>query len=404
MHIFRIANPSFSVGGGELRSYNVIKSLSRKAKITVVPPLFALCGKNINQIIKDVKSLNVIVPDKVEELAKNCKSFPKNPLSAVKAERVYFSNFVEEVKETDVVFSDFPYYFIVGAMSLLKEKTGVKNVLLLQAGNFKAVRSLRWIIKLRGFEALTLLRYFRNLLSDSIFRKYSKNIDFLLGVSKASIDDFMEMKLVRKDTSWKVLRPANAFEKELLDYSSLEKDDYAVFFARLIPEKGVLELPKIWKKVREKNPKARLVVVGKFYNEKVKSKFLSMSKDTSIEYRGFLPRDELLKTVARARAFVYPTHYDHFSLATLESLVLKTPVATYDIPAIVEIFGNLKAVKLVKEFDINSMANTVTELYNMSDYGSLFDEEHKSFINFYSSWEKVAEAEYNALKDFINSN
>jgi len=402
MHIFRIANPSFLVGGGELRSYNVIKLLSRKAKITVVPPLFALCGKNVDEIIKDIRSLNVIVPDKIKELAKNCSSFPRNPISAVKIEREYFSNFVEEVKDSDLVFSDFPYYFIVSAMSLLKEKTNVKNVLLLQAGNFKAVRSLRMIIKLRGFDALTLPRYFRNLYTDSIFRKYSKNVDFLLGVSKASIDDFMEMKLVKRETPWKVLKPANAFEKELLSYSSLEKEDYAVFFARLVPEKGIFELPRIWKKVREKVPKARLLVVGKFYNEKVKGKFLSMSKDSGIEYRGFLARADLIKTVARARVFVYPTHYDHFSLAVLESLALKTAVVTYDIPAIVEIFGKLKAVKFVKEFDINAMADSVVNVYNMSEYDSLFDEEYNSFINFYSSWENVAEAEYNALKDFIN--
>lgn len=407
MHIFRIANPSFLASGGELRSYNVIKHLSRKAKIIVVPPLFALCGKNVEEVIRDIKSLNVNVPDKIEELAKNCKSYPKNPISAVKIEREYFSNFVEEAKDSDVVFSDYGYYFTVSAMSLLKEKSGVKNALLLQDANLKAIRSLRMMIKLRGFDFLTLLRYFRNLYADSIFRRYSKSIDFLLGVSKASIDDFREMKLVRKDTPWKVLKPSNAFEKELLNYSSSEKEDYAVFFARLVPEKGIFELPKIWKRVRDKIPNARLVVVGKFYNEKVKRKFMQMTKDVGIEYIGYLPRyspkGELLKTVAKAKALVYPTFIDAFSLTVLESLALKTPVVTYDIPAIREIFGKLKAVKLVKEFDVNAMANKIVEFYNLKDYDSLFDEDYKSFIEFYSSWEKVADAEYNALKEFLET-
>jgi len=98
MHIFRIANPSSSVGGGEFRSNNVIKFLSKKAKITVVPPLFALCGKDVNEIIKDIRSLNVEVPDKVEDLAKKCKSYSKNPLSIVKMEREYYSNFLKKLK------------------------------------------------------------------------------------------------------------------------------------------------------------------------------------------------------------------------------------------------------------------------------------------------------------------
>jgi len=189
----------------------------------------------------------------------------------------------------------------------------------------------------------------------------------------------------------------------LLNYSSLDKEDYAIFFARLIPEKGIFELPRIWRKVRERIPSAKLVVVGKFYNEKVKKNFLTASKDSGIEYTGYLSRGDLINTIAKARLFVYPTHFDALPLAVLESLALKTPVVTYDIPTVVEIFGKLKAVKFVKEFDINSMANNVADVYSMRDYHSLFDEEYNSFINFYSSWESVAEAEYNALKDFINS-
>jgi len=404
MHIFRIANPSIFAGGGELRSYNVIKYLSKKAKITVVPPLSALCGKNVEEIIKDIKSLNVEVPDKIEELAKKCKSYPKNPLSIVKMEREYYSNFVEEAKTSDVIFSDHTSYSLVSAISLLKEKSNVKSVTVLQESGLKSVYNLRTMIRLRGFNALTLLKYFRNLYGNMIFKKYSKDLDFLLGVSKASIDEFKELGLVRKETPWKVLKPANAFERELLSYSTLDKDDYSVFFARLIPEKGIFELPRIWKRVRERIPDAKLVVVGKFYNEKVKRKFLQMAKDVGIEYRGYLPREELIKTVAKARLFVYPTHFDAFSLTVLESLALKTPVVTYDIPAIREIFGKIKAVKFVKEFDVSDMANKIVEVYNLKEYDDLFDEEYKSFIGFYSSWEKVTEAEYNALKELLEIN
>jgi len=47
------------------------------------------------------------------------------------------------------------------------------------------------------------------------------------------------------------------------------------------------------------------------------------------------------------------------------------------------------------------MANKVVEFYNLKEYDNLFDEEYKSFIDLHSSWEKVAEAEYNALKEFL---
>jgi len=235
-----------------------------------------------------------------------------------------------------------------------------------------------------------------------LFKKFmesSKNIDLFLGVSTSSIIDFINAKLIRKDIPWKVLKPANAFERELLNYSSLDKEDYAVFFARLVPEKGIFDLPIIWKKVREKMPKAKLVIIGKFGDEKIKRKFLSMVKDTGIEYKGFLPRDELLWTVAKAKVFVYPTYTDSFALVMLESLALKTPVVAYDIPGIREIYGNLKAVNLVKNFDVNEMAQRVIGTYNR-DLEETFDDNYRKFIEFYGSWERVADAEYQVLSEF----
>jgi len=44
----------------------------------------------------------------------------------------------------------------------------------------------------------------------------------------------------------------------------------------------------------------------------------------------------------------------------LESLATRTPVVAYGLPAIAEIYGNLNAVRLVKEFDIK---NTAKEVY-----------------------------------------
>ena len=405
MKIFRIAYPSLTIGGGEVRSYNVLKFLSKKAEITLVPPAFTICGKSeetIEEIVKWASKLNIYVPEEVINFAKECRHYPTNPLADVKLEINYYSKFLDEAKNSDVIFSDYTHYFIVRVVSFLKEKTATRGILLSQIIYSKLLKSLRWNIKTKGLSSSTLIEYLGNLYINSLFHKfmkYSKDIDFLLGVSKVSIDDLINAKMIRKDIPWKVLKPANAFERELLNYSMLDKEDYAVFFARLVPEKGIFDLPAIWKKVREKMPKAKLVVIGRFDDEKIKRKFLSMTKDLGIEYKGFLPRDELLRTVAKAKVFVYPTYFDSFSLVMLESLALKTPVVAYDIPAIREIYGGLKAVNLVKNSDVNGMAQKIMDIYSR-DPEEIFDDNYRKFIEFYSSWERVTDAEYQALREF----
>ena len=411
MKIFRIAYPSLAIGGSEVRSYNVLKFLSKRAEITLVPPAFTICGKSeeaIEETIKSASKLNIYVPEEVINFAKECRHYPTNPLAEVKLEINYYSKFLDEAKNSDVVFSDYTLYSIVKAMSVLKRKTATKSILFSQSAYSKLFKTLRWLIKTKGLSLSALKIYLSGLYTSGLFHKFmesSKDIDFLLGVSKASIDDLINAKMIRKDVPWKVLKPANAFERELLNYSTLDKEDYAVFFTRLVPEKGLFDLPAIWKKVREKIPDAKLIVVGKFDNEKTKRKFLSIAKDTGIEYVGFRPRGDtdLLRIVAKAKVFVYPTYADSFALVILESLALKTPVVTYDIPAIREIYGGLKAVNIVNKFDVNEMAQKVIETYSR-DPEDMFDDNYRKFIEFYRSWERVADAEYQALKEFTGKN
>jgi len=395
------------MGGGEVRSYNVLKFLSKKSEITLVPPAFTMCGKSeeiIEETVKWASKLNIYVPEEVINFAKECRHYPTNPLAEVKLEINYYSKFLDEVKNSDVIFSDYTLYSVVKAMSILRKKTSTRSILFSQISYSKLLKSLRWNITIKGLSLSTLKVYFGSLYTSGLFHKYmkySKDIDFLLSVSKASIDDLINAKMIRKDIPWKVLKPANAFERDLLNYSTLDKEDYAVFFARLVQEKGIFDLPAIWKKVREKMPNAKLIIIGRFDDEKIKKKFLSIIKDTGIEYVGFRSRGDkdLLLTVAKAKVFLYPTYVDSFALVILESLALKTPVVTYDIPAIREIYGDLKAVDLVNKFDINGMAQKIIEIYNR-DPEETFDDNYRKFIEFYSSWERVADAEYKALREF----
>ncbi len=407
MKVFRMAHPSLVMGGGEIRSYNVLKFLSKRAEITLVPPAFTICGKSeeiIEETIKWASKLNIHIPEEVIKFAKECRHYPTNSLAEVNLEINYYSKFLKEVKNSDVIFSDYTLYSTVKAMSILKKKTATRSILLSQIADPRLLKSLRWNIKTRGINLSALKVYFGSLYTGGLFKKFmecSKDIDLLLGVSSSSINDLINAKLIRRDIPWKILKPTNAFERELLNYSTLDKEDYAVFFARLIPEKGIFDLPAIWKKVREKMPNAKLIIIGKFDNERIKNKFLSMIKDSGIEYKGFRPREDidLLRTVAKAKVFVYPTYVDSFALVILESLALKTPVVVYDIPAIREIYGDLKAVHLVNKFDVNGMAQKVIETYNR-DPEDMFDDNYRKFIEFYSSWEKVADAEYEALREF----
>jgi len=408
MKILRIGELySFSYGGNGAgwREYNVLRYLAKKADVTFIPLLNSICLREEAKDLEEYEKIGVDVPERVYDFVGTCKP-TINPVKSIKRELLYFNNFVKEAKDSDLIMSNNNGYLHVKVLSTLKEKIKRPTISLVQA-HYTFTHSLRGLLKTWNQIDLTILFLFPLYILRYYERRISllnlKNIDLLIGVSYSAIQSLFKLGL-RDLPPYYVLRPSNAFDEELLNYSTLDKENYAVFFARLVPEKGIFDLPKIWKLVREELPNSKLIILGRFFNETIKRKFLSMvQNDPSIEYKGFVTREELYKIVSKARVTIYPSYEDFFSLVALESLALKTPIVAYDIPALREFYSQLKAVRLIEPKNYKAMASEIIKLLRMKteDYQELFDEEYKEFIKLHSSWERVAEEEYKAIKEFL---
>ncbi|MFP3280923.1 MAG: glycosyltransferase [Vulcanisaeta sp.] len=126
-----------------------------------------------------------------------------------------------------------------------------------------------------------------------------------------------------------ILNPANVVDPELLNHRGVGKDDYLVFYARIHPEKGIFELPKIIKILRDEyDGDVKLKVMGAFPNDGIRRVFFSLVRrygvENNIEYLGFVNEEEKHEIVAKAKVLIYPSHNDSFSLVILESLALRT--------------------------------------------------------------------------------
>lgn len=193
----------------------------------------------------------------------------------------------------------------------------------------------------------------------------------------------------------RVLRPANAFDKSLLKLRDRDKEDYAVFYARLSPAKGILEIPKIARKLGKK-----IIVLGRFTDGKFERKFMR-EKGSNVEYLGYVTNEKLQDIVSKAKVLIYPSHSDSFSLVILESLAMGTPVVAYRIPGIRAIYDNLPAVKLVKEGNLEEMVSEAKKIFSMpkDEFNAMMNERNLiAFLEEHSSWEKVALNELEELR------
>ena len=260
----------------------------------------------------------------------------------------------------------------------------------------------------RSLDLLLEQSYIRKLYL-SIFN--SNKLRMLLSVSAAPLVESPVSSLAyRYKSKVVVIKPSNAIDTTVNSFRRSKKRSLnTVFFGRLSPEKGIFDLLKIWKVVINKVPKAKLYVIGSFPDEKVRLKFINLIKHLNIHKNviliGYIDREEdLYKIVSASRILLYPSYSDAFPLTVLEAIALGLVVIAYKIPALYFMFKDLPQVFLIRPGDIYKMAYTVIKILHINDetFNNLTNNElTEKFIKLHSSWYKVAETEYLALKNVI---
>jgi glycosyltransferase involved in cell wall biosynthesis len=189
----------------------------------------------------------------------------------------------------------------------------------------------------------------------------------------------------------------------------VEKYD-AVFSARLIPEKGFLDIPEIWHFVVKEKPNAKLIVLGMVEDKKWTDEFYRLIKKYKLENNilllGQKHGKKLVQLIKSSKLLIYPSILDSFGLSVLESLAYGKPVIAYDIPAIQSNYKECKAVKTVRIKDKQGMANIVLSMLESEAYMSELSYNAKLFAQKYN-WDKVVEAEreaYIKVVDYFSAN
>jgi glycosyltransferase involved in cell wall biosynthesis len=219
----------------------------------------------------------------------------------------------------------------------------------------------------------------------------------ILAVS-ASLSE--EIRFLNPRIQFHVIVPGNGIDLGKFNKKSITTPLYdAIFFSRLTPEKGLFDLPEIYKLVVQRFPKARMLVAGIVENpeflEDFRRMILQYDLTNNIVFLGQQDQHSLIDLVCSSKLTIYPSTLDAFPLVVLESLACGTPVATYDIPAIKHNFGACKAVLRCPIKDNASMAKIIEFLLVNEDLRSRLSKEAKEYVGNYD-WRNVVRVEKEA--------
>lgn len=113
------------------------------------------------------------------------------------------------------------------------------------------------------------------------------------------------------------------------DKYGLEKDGYILFFARIVPEKGLHYLIEAFSRID--TDKKLVIAGGESHSAQYAQKIRDMAKDERIIFTGFVEGNELWELLYGCRVYVLPSDIEGMPLTLLEAMGCGCDCLTSDI-------------------------------------------------------------------------
>lgn len=193
--------------------------------------------------------------------------------------------------------------------------------------------------------------------------------DKILAVSDQTRDKLIEMKHIKAHKVKAVYCGVNYDEiRSIVERYQDEKGKAydAVFMKRLNYGKGVMDLLRIWNKVVQLKPDAKLAIIGDGPEDalkQVRAYLATNGIENNVDLLGVVYDTETkFKIINSAKIFLLPTHEENWAIVIGEAMAAGVPVVVSRLKEIVPIWKD--EVKWCEVGDIEQFADTVLELLN----------------------------------------
>lgn len=166
-----------------------------------------------------------------------------------------------------------------------------------------------------------------------------------------------------------------------------------IFLGRLHPQKGLLDLMRIWRLVCEARPAAKLGIIGggsDAWFERLTSEIEKFDMTQNVDLIGFKQGAEKVRLLKNAGCFCMPSHYESFGQVAVEAMACGLPVVAYNLLIYDEIFPG--GMIRLPQGDVEGFAAEVLKVLDDPARHSLLVAE-AALVAARFDWEAIAKSE-----------
>lgn len=213
--------------------------------------------------------------------------------------------------------------------------------------------------------------------------------DEIIVLSRGVQDYFMdtygrETVYIPNGVNRPVVREADQIQQKF----GLKKDDYILFLARLVPEKGLHYLIEAFKQV--KTDKKLVIAGGSSDTDPYVNKLEEMAKeDKRIIFTGFVRGEMLDELYSNSYIYTLPSDLEGMPLSLLEAMSYGNCCLVSDIAECTEVVED-KAV-VFRKSDVNDLREKLQELCDNALMAEKYKSQSADFIFSKCSWDEAVE-------------
>ena len=199
---------------------------------------------------------------------------------------------------------------------------------------------------------------------------YSKKIDKIIAPS-----EFYKLKLIQDGIPENKIEALHNFIN-IEDYNvTIEDEGYALYYGRIIKEKGVLNLIKAFKNIK----KSKLYIAGDGPDiEKVKKYIHENNMEDTVKLLGYLNSSQVKEYVRKARFIVVPSiWYENCPYSVLETLAMGKPIIGSNLGGIPELVKDNETGLIYKYNSVKELEEKMNDLLNNKEKAVQFGKNAK---------------------------
>lgn len=199
---------------------------------------------------------------------------------------------------------------------------------------------------------------------------YSRKIDKIIAPS-----EFYKLKLIQDGITENKIEALHNFIN-IEDYNvTIEDEGYALYYGRIIKEKGVLNLIKAFKNIKN----SKLYIAGDGPDiEKVKKYIHENNMDDTVKLLGYLNSSQVKEYVRKARFIVVPSiWYENCPYSVLETLAMGKPIIGSNLGGIPELVKDNETGLIYKYNSVKELEEKMNDLLNSKEKAVQFGKNAK---------------------------